>query len=115
MLRAAGCVPYCRVAVVMGPKSRPALTLFECLIILALALVVAALLLPALQKMHHYSARARCYDQSRRLGPAFHRSHAAHEMLPQGGDSGPDGPAARPDRRDEWSWAYHLLPHLGHA
>lgn len=99
----------------MGPNNRPALTLLECLIVVAMLVVAAAILLPVIQKMRIYAARARCIDQCRQIGAAFLRFHDTHEMLPQGGDNGPDGPPARLDRRDEWSWAYHLLPHLDQA
>jgi prepilin-type processing-associated H-X9-DG protein len=97
----------------MQRRSRLGLTLVETIVVVTIVLVVLAILLPALQRMRNYAARLKCVEHQKDLGIAFYAHHDATGLLPQGGDSGPDGGLARPDVRAEWSWAYHLLPYLG--
>lgn len=66
---------------------RRAFTLIELLVVLALVLVLAALLLPAVQKARLAAKRQRCLSHLRELGVAAHHYHDCKGVLP---DAGPD-------------------------
>src|SRR6266545_7753501 len=98
---------------------RLGLTRIELLIAAAIAAILAALLIPAVQKLRAASSRARCIHNLQKIGVAFQSYHETKRRLPPGGSHTPPANAActtSPACRDqEWSWAYHILPHLGHA
>lgn len=77
-----------------------------------------ALLLPAVQKLRIASDRTRCMDHLRTLGNGTLSYHEAKRRLPPGGSqTSPARSACRRSdcRASEWSWAYHILPHIGQS
>ncbi len=91
-------------------------SILEVVVATALVLVVVGLLIPAVTKVRAAAARARCVNHLRQLGHGLLAYHDARGHLPPGGASDPDRAAATPTTRETggWSWAYVLLPHLGH-
>jgi prepilin-type N-terminal cleavage/methylation domain-containing protein/prepilin-type processing-associated H-X9-DG protein len=99
-------------------RSRPGLSLIELLVVLAIVLIVAGLLVPAVQKLREAAARAKCANNLKQIGIGFHSYHDIHGHFPPGGDNGPGATAAcaaAACRDPEWSWAFHLLPYLEQA
>ena len=88
----------------------------EVVVAAALVLVVVGLLVPAVTKVRSAAARARCVANLKQLGTGLLAYHDARGHYPAGGSPAPDHAAATPAAREAggWSWAYALLPHLGH-
>jgi type II secretory pathway pseudopilin PulG len=87
---------------------RPALTLIEVLVVLAVVAGLIALLVPAVQRIRERASRAGCANNLRQLALAVHAYHDAEQRVPYnqfgvyGG--GPDSFA--------WSWLARILPYL---
>ena len=88
----------------------------EVVVAAALVLVVIGLLVPAVTKVRAAAARARCVGHMKQLGAGLLAYHDARGHYPAGGSPAPDRAAATPTAREAggWTWAYVLLPHLGH-
>jgi hypothetical protein len=91
-------------------------TYLELLVTAAVVAVAVGLLVPAVTKVRCAAARARCTNNLKQLGTAVLAYHDARGYLPPGGSAVPDLAAATPQAREAggWTWAYALLPHLGH-
>jgi type II secretory pathway pseudopilin PulG len=90
----------------------------ELVIAFGIAAILVGLLFPAVQKLRAASDRARCANNLRSLGSGVFSYHTAKNHLPPGGShTSPATSAAltAEAREREWSWAYHILPHIGQA
>ncbi len=79
---------------------RPAFSLFELLIVLALFLILLGLLLPTVAKVRENAAHAQSQNNLKQIGIACHNSHDSFGFFPPGVDD------------KHFSTAAHLLPFI---
>lgn len=89
------------------PHMRPAFTIVELMVVLAIIGVMLALLLGALQRVRGAAERLQCAVHLQQIGLALHQYHDSQGSLPPG-CSYEDGKAAQP----AMSWMTRLLPYL---
>jgi type II secretory pathway pseudopilin PulG len=86
---------------------RPALTLVELVVVIAIIATLLALLLPAVQKSRESANRSRCLNNLRQLAIGLHHYHDANENFPG------LGPAHPADVDQNLSWLVLALPYIG--
>ena len=86
---------------------RPAVTLVEILVVLAILGTLAALLLPAVQKVREMANRTQCAAKLKQIGLALHNYHTVHDSLPIGFYLN-----ANNSRSPSLGWTAKVLPYL---
>src|SRR5436190_16764917 len=92
---------------------RAGFTWVELLLVVAIIGILIGMLVPALQRAREASARLQCANNLKRIGEGFEGYHDQHGYFPPGGTHSPGLASSAPnERRELWSWAYHILPHI---
>jgi len=108
---------------------RRGLNIGEVIVVVLLALMLAALILPGVQSGDRGGRRSECLNNLRQLGVAMHNYHAAHGRLPPSGVWDVTDPTNYAEWTDlahiannkhhqatmRYSWALLLMPYLDHS
>src|SRR5262245_14554967 len=84
------------------PRVHPGFTLIELLVVIAIIAVLIGLLLPAIQKVREAAPRAKCQNNLKQIGLAFHNYHDATTFFPP----------SRIGRGEYPTWAVMILPYI---
>jgi prepilin-type processing-associated H-X9-DG protein len=88
--------------------TRPAVTLVELLVTIAIVAILMALLLPAVQSVRGTAARVSCQSKMRQVALALHHHHDTNFAFPPAFKS-----RRSSDRDRRVSWIVRILPELG--
>jgi prepilin-type N-terminal cleavage/methylation domain-containing protein/prepilin-type processing-associated H-X9-DG protein len=93
---------------------RPAFTLVELLVVIAVMAILLALLLPAVQSAREAARMIECKNHLKQIGLGWLIHHTAHNTFPTGGwgSNWAGDPDQGFDKRQPGGWAYNSLPFL---